>query len=433
VKGTQITNTLEFLRRSQFWDDTKIYEYQLTKLRNLVEYASLNVPYYKHLFGKIKLSVNDIKCLDDIHKIPILTKEMVRKNNMDLLSKNVDMRYIKKGKTGGTTGSPVIVYKDLSNRSYTWASYYRWYDWMEVEYGDRAATFWGAPTVLTRSKYINYKEKLKYSIQNAIIINSFEMGPKDLLKVYRKLIKFRPVILKGYLSALMKLAIFIDSNSLAPVTPTVVSTTTETILPHQRKYLEKIFKAPIFDQYGCGELSAISYECSKHNGLHINQEHIICEILDSDNQPIIGTTGRVIGTDLDNYVMPFIRYDNGDMAAKSDIKCSCGVNQPLMNSIEGRTSDTITLDNGSSVHGVFLTDIFYELDIFANHIQRFQAVQRYPGQLQLFLETSITLDLEIIKKLKNKLLLFFSDVVIDQIEEIPCEENGKFRYIKIIQ
>ena len=74
--------------------------------------------------------------------------------------------------------------------------------------------------------------------------------------------------------------------------------------------------------------------------------------------------------------MPFIRYENGDIATTTNKKCICGVNQPLMNSIEGRTTDTITLKNGSTVHGVFLTSVFYELDLFAKEIQRFQAIQQ---------------------------------------------------------
>lgn len=123
VKGTNIINELSFLRKSQYWDEDRIYEYQLKKLRGLISYSKKNVPYYDDLFKKIKITKNDIKTLNDINKIPILTKEIMRKNGNKLLSRNYKKYKLKKGKTGGTTGVPVLVYKDTANRSFTWAPY----------------------------------------------------------------------------------------------------------------------------------------------------------------------------------------------------------------------------------------------------------------------------------------------------------------------
>lgn len=429
VKKTNILTTLKFLRESQYWEETKLYEYRFEKLKKLIEFAYRNVPYYKTLFNSIKLKPSDIKSLEDANKIPILTKDIVRREKMNLVAKNFNMKYVKKGKTGGTTGTPIIVYKDTSNRSFTWASYCRWYEWMGLEYGDKTATFWGARTVLSKSLMGRSINLTSNFLQNKLEINSFNMSESELPKFYRRLVRFKPVVLKGYLSALLNLADYIEKNSLERLQPKVLSSTTETLLPHNRMYLEKVFKAPIFDQYGCGELSAISYECSQHNGLHINQEHMICEILDDRNLPIYNKTGHIIATDLDNYVMPFIRYENGDLATFSEIKCSCGVNQPLMNSIDGRTIDTIILKNGSKVHGVFFTDILYELGIPTDKIQRFQVYQKTPGEIVFRIEVQNSIDMLVRNKLLGSLNHFFSDVKLIAENKIENDKNGKFRYI----
>lgn len=430
IRRTSIIKTLDFLRESQYWDENRLEVYRLNKLKELIEFSSRNVPYYDSLFNKIKLRSSDIKSVTDVGKIPILTKEIARKENTNLVARYFKTENIKKGKTGGTTGTPLFLLKDTRNRSITWASYYRWYEWMGVEYGDRTATLWGTGSVLSQSMRTKVVKSITSLLHNHLEINAFQMSGTDMPYIYKNLKKFRPVILKGYLSALLRLADFIETNKLDGLNPSLLSTTSESLLPNHRSYLKKVFNAEVFDQYGCGELSAIAYECSEHSGLHINQEHIILEVLDQDGNPVTGKTGRVVGTDLDNYVMPFIRYENGDGATISDRKCVCGINQPLMTSIEGRTADTLILRNGSSVHGVFLTDIFYELGIFANKIERFQAIQSNPGEILLLLESKTGLDKILLSNLEKELESYFSKIEIKNVNEIPNEKTGKFQYIK---
>jgi len=428
-KGTNILDTLQFLRVSQYWSEDKIRDYQSLKLRKLVEHAYRNVPYYEDVFNKIKLKPSDIKSIDDLYKIPLLTKEIFRNKNMSLVARGVNMKNVKKGKTGGTTGVPVIVYKDTFNRSFTWASYYRWYEWMGINYYDKSATFWGARTVTKKSTRKMIVDSLTCFVQNDLRINTFTLSEKNKWDIYKKLLGFKPLILKGYLSALLDIAEFFDRNHLPGINPQVLSSTTETLLPHHREYLTRIFKAPIYDQYGCGELSAISYECKAHNGLHVNQEHIICEILDDNNQPVIDISGKVVGTDLDNFIMPFIRYENGDISSISSKKCSCGINQPLMNSIDGRSVDTIILKTGQKVHGVFFTDILYELGILTDKIQKFQVFQDKPGDIDLKIQCKEKLDVNLKHKLLILLSGFFNKVNYSEHKLLQAESNGKFKYI----
>lgn len=428
-RNTDILEKLTFLKESQYWDYEKTKDYQSHKLRKLVEHAYKNVPYYKELFDGIKLKPSDIKSVDDIQKIPILTKEIVRDENEKLVAKDFDMRYVKKGKTGGTTGAPIKVYKDTNNRSFTWASYYRWYEWMGLKFYSSSVTFWGASTVLNKSYKQKAKEKFIELIQNSKKIDSFKLTENEMWRIYKTVSEFNPSIIKGYLSSLLDFGSFLKRNNLYDISPEAISTTTETLSKHNRKFLNHIFNAPIYDQYGCGELSAISYECKAHNGLHINTEHSLIEILDNNDLSVIDKKGRVVGTDLDNYVMPFIRYENGDISSVSSKECSCGVKQPLMNAIDGRTIDTVILKSGQKVHGVFFTNILYELGILTDEVQKFQIIQNVPGEVQLKLESQKTLSEEKRKKLKDAINSYVDITKYSEVQHLEAEKNGKFKYI----
>lgn len=430
-KKTRILPTLKFLQESQYWNEEKMLNYRLLKLQQLVKHAYNNVPYYTELFNVYGISPDDIKTLDDIKRIPILTKELARINQKKLVANNVDFKYVKKGKTGGTTGVPLIVYSDANNRSFTWASYYRWYNWIGIEKEDKVLTLWGAKTVLKSSLQSKIIGNAINWIQNNKTINTFNINDETLPDIYTQIIKYNPILIKGYLSAIILLAEYMKRNNLPPnKNLRALSSTTETLLPIYRNLIEDVFSVPIYDQYGCGEVSAISYECSKQEGLHINEEHVYIECLDADNSEIFNKKGRLIVTSLDDYVMPFIRYENGDMASLSTKKCSCGLNAPLMSSIDGRTTDTITLKNGSKVHGVFFTDILAEIGITTDLISRFQIVQYNSGAIDFKLETKINISKNLLNKLESETLRFVNSVNIVLVDYIPNEHNGKFKYIK---
>ena len=421
VTGTSIVDTFRFLMESQYWDSERMEEYRLAKLKNIVAHAYRSVPFYREEFDRVKLRPGDIASMDDLQKIPVVTREMLRSRNLDFVSAGSSMRGIRIGKTGGTTGAPVLVYKDQSDRTFTWASYYRWYKWMGLDMGSSSLTLWGARDVTRTRPADVLKTTFTNLIQNAIVINSFRLNKENMSRVVNKINSARPAIIKGYLSSLLFLAEYMEENNLElTYTPVALSSTTETLLPHHRIFLEKVFRAPMYDQYGCGEVSAIAYECPHHNGLHITQEHVITEIVDENGIPV-SHSGNVIVTNLDNYIMPFIRYLNGDVATPSVKECSCGVNQPLLVSVDGRSGDTITLKDGAKVHGVFFTDILYEKGILSDRIQRFQVYQIVSGEIEFRIESHVAADEALDTMIYNALKKYFNRV--DIVRKARCRRG----------
>ncbi len=429
-KGTGILRTMRVLHGSQFWNDEKMKAYRLRKLQELVQYSYQHVPYYSELFNLNGIVPEDIQSLEDIQKIPILTKELARNNQKKLIAEVDNLKKIKKGKTGGTTGVPLIVLSDRKNRSFTWASYYRWYNWIGISKEDRVLTFWGSRTVLNTSLQNRIIGKVIDFVLNKETINAFQISTKKLPAIYSKIIKYDPVLIKGYLSAIILLAKYMQKENLhVNKSLKAISTTSETLMPNYRKLLEEVFGVPVFDQYGCGEVSAISYECKEHHGLHINEEHVYVEVIDENDKQQFNKPGRLVVTSLDNYIMPFIRYEIGDIATLYTGKCNCGVNSQLMGSIIGRSIDTIKIRDGSLVHGVFFTDILYEVGITTDLISRFQVTQYDDESIDFKIESQSIISENILQRLSTELGKFIDKVRVILVDHIPNEENGKYKYI----
>ena len=431
VKGTNILKTYEFLLETQKWDISKLKAYQLDKLIRIIDHSYNNIPYYRDLFNSINLKPNDIKSFDDMHKIPILTKQIARENYQKLLWPNRNKLKLKTGKTGGTTGVPLNIIKDTQTRSFTWGSYYRWYNWIGIEIGDPVLTLWGSPTVLNQPTKQIIKSKIGQLISNNLKVNSFKMNQSNLHSILNEINDFKPKLIKGYLSALLQFADFIEEGGgIIQFQPTAISSTTETLLKPYKEYLERVFNAKMYDQYGCGECGGIAYECGSQQGLHITMEHVYIEILNPDNTNAQFNKGKLILTDLDNYAMPFIRYQNGDIARVSEKKCKCGIEHTLLDSIEGRSADTIILKDGSQVHGVFFTDILYELkSTEGKKMIRFQVYQNESGKIDFRIESEQPLNNDFLTELHFATLRFFNEVKISVVGKLNNEANGKFRYI----
>lgn len=432
VNGTSILATMKELNESQFWPLEKQEVYQFDKFIRLLSHSVEQVPYYRDLFRQEKLDIRDIKGPADIHKIPILTKEMAREHNSRLVARDVKKMKVIRGVTGGTTGPPLKILRDSPDRSFTWAAFYRWYQWMGLSYGDRLLQLWGTPMVLHVPLSFKVRSAVKNFYYNRHLVNSFQLNENTIPGVLDKIEKYRPVFIRGYLSALIQLSQYIREHGIKlSYAPRAMSSTTETLFPAYKQLIENAFDSKLYDQYGCGECNSIAFDAGDKNGLYIATEHALLEVLDGEGLPAGLKPGRFVVTNLDNYAMPFIRYENGDSGRFSVYDDSSSVKLPALKEVLGRTADTITLKDGSRVHGVFFTDILNELfDVHPDTIHRFQVYQAEPGKIEFRIEKTTPPGKEYVEALDQALRKFFNEVKIVTMPSLPSDETGKFRYIR---
>ena len=131
---------------------------------------------------------------------------------------------------------------------------------------------------------------------------------------------------------------------------------------HDRETIFDYFKVPVANGYGSREAGFIAHECPE-GGMHITAENVIVEIVDARSQPVsTGESGEIVVTHLDAYAMPFIRYRTGDIGRLKPGRCACGRGLPLIDVVEGRTTDFLYLPDGTVKHALSIIYPLREMD-----------------------------------------------------------------------
>jgi len=138
-----------------------------------------------------------------------------------------------------------------------------------------------------------------------------------------------------------------------------IFTSSENLYEGHRKEIEESFKAPVFELYGQAERVVVASECPSHKGMHINPEYGVLEFIDHNGEVSRQGRGEVVGTGLNNYAMPLIRYRTGDTARLAQGACPCGRKMPLLQTVEGRISDHIMTPDGRVIPGSGIMGAFH--------------------------------------------------------------------------
>lgn len=359
---------------TQWWPIDRLIEYQETQLHKLVKFAYEQVPYYYNIFSKIGLKPDDIRRIKDLQKIPILTKEIIRKHWQEFFPHNIkDFKYIN-GSTGGATGEPLRYRISKDDYSMGVALLLRGWGYGGYRIGDSVAIVAGS-SLIPNKKY-DTRNFLISIFRNIRFYSSYGISDNRLIKYLESLNKFKPLFLRGYASSIYLLASFIRENDFTlSFRPKAIFTTSEKLLDKQRKTIEEVFGTKVFDGYGLNDGGVSAFECEKHNGMHIDFERSIMEVVNEYGEPVIGQPGKILATSLHNYAFPFIRYDTGDIGLLEESKCLCGRQMSLLKEISGRTTDILEV-KGRKIGSPVLTVLMGKFDI-----EQYQIIQDIDDKL----------------------------------------------------
>jgi phenylacetate-CoA ligase len=349
----RVLEILEDLEHVQWLSSDEIEELCWGRLESLLKSAVTHVPYYHDLFGEAGLEVDGIQNPADFRKIPLLSKEKIRKAGRRLITRD-PLRKGYSSSTGGSTGEPLYFYLDSSVGPLRRANGFRAYRWSGVDIGDRRAHLWGYHLDMsTRERMV---EGIKNYFNNIIFLSTFDMSQESMNGYVAKLRRFKPELVVGYPSALTVFSEFCRSGRRRIPQPKAVVTSGERLYAHQREIIEEAFASPVFDRYGSREFANVANECEEHHGLHVFSDLFYTEVIHESGRPAqSGEVGELVVTDLFNLYMPFIRYRTGDLAVPTEDKCPCGRGLPILDRIEGRTFDAVVTPGGKTVGGFFWT------------------------------------------------------------------------------
>ena len=423
LQGRELFKYFDEYYAKQYLPMDKLKEMQTERLKEMLLYSYNNVPYYTLVFRRAEV-VDDGKVnMDNFSKIPILTKDILRNHFDDLKCRDLDKREWHLNTSGGSTGEPV---KMIQNRV-TWDTGMarKWFfsTFAGKFPGDREIKLWGSERDILKGS-IGLKAKLKNLAFNRLLLNSFKMSEKDMRQYVEIINKNKPTLIEAYVQSVYELAKFIKNNKLSVYSPKSILTSAGTLYPEQQKLIEEVFKTKVYNRYGSREIGDMACSCEKDEGLHLDIFISYLEILNEKLEPCKpGEIGKVYVTTLNNYSMPLIRYDIGDMAvpAKNE-QCSCGRGLPLIEKVVGRQMDVFRTKDGKIIPAEFFIH-FIGVVYNKGFISKFQVVQK-------------DYDLIIIKLVLKDEMKFnlYKKRIIDSIKDVMGQNcNVEFEFVNDIE
>lgn len=391
--GRSISKCLKFLRESQYWSREQIDDFQNQKLRELIHHSYKHVPFYHELFKDLRITPSDIQTKADLPKLPVITKDDLKKNKAKHIASNIEKSAIISASSSGSTGEPFQYFKTRQSESFLKAAAIRGWEWMDYRLGD-------AYVKVSMNPRASSIKKIQDFLNNSLYLSSTKLEPVEFHKIVKAINKYNPKFIRCYPVPLSLLARQFElEQSLYKGTNLIaINTTGSTLHERERDEIERIFGVKVFDSYSC-EGGAIFFECPDHNRYHPCEEYAIQEYLEDSftfsnpERPL-----RHITTDLHNYASPFIRYDTGDyIVIDKEESCSCGRHFKNITKIFGRDSDVLKTPSGKYL-------------IVENFVAYFEWIKEV-DQIQVLQKES---DLIVIKLVVNK---DFNNSILNNIQD----------------
>ena len=370
-RNNKINKNTAFLLKSQHWTLEELEAYQFKRLSALLTIAYDNSEYYREALIKSNITPSDIQNLTDIDKLPVLTKPTLLANNSRI---QLEVKGEKSfhSETSGSTGEPLVFYRNQDWDAWHNASVFRGYKSHNINPWDRNGYLWG----------------YNYSFKKAIVTKFFDFlqnrfrlfsySDVEIEKFCKKLSKAK--YLNGYSSMIYELAKLVEQRPALKdkINLSLIKGTSEKIFDSYQTASINAFGKKIISEYGAAEAGIIAFECPEGH-MHVNMETVIVEEVNS----------KIVVTNLISNSFPIIRYELGDyIVLDKDTRCKCGRNSHIIKEVTGRV--------GKSIYGkkeiypsLTLYYIFKNLATNHNLTLNYQVVQKTKGEINIRLENEI--------------------------------------------
>lgn len=324
---------------------TELEALQLEQLKALVDYCDRNVAFYHKRLSEAGVTAEKIKTLSDIQYIPYTTKTDLRDTYPFGMFSVPMKKLVRLHASSGTTGNPTVVgytREDLDN----WA-----------EQVARLVTAAGATDESVVQICFGYGMftgalGLHYGLERigATVVPTSSGNTEKQLKFMRDFGTDTIVATPSYCLYLAE-----SVREMAGEFPLdryklrLGLLGSEGCTPEMREQIEQRWGGGFFatDNYGMSELNGpgMSGECRERCGLHINEDHFLCEIIDSKTGEVLepGSTGELVVTNLTKRGLPMLRYRTKDITKIDYEPCACGRTTARMHKIIGRSDDMLKI------------------------------------------------------------------------------------------
>ncbi len=393
---------LHQFQESQWWSRDELRKAQTNQLRLLLQYYRINSKFfYDHYGDAVNGSYAKFE-LGDLSNLPTLTRSDMRLAGENLFNLTIPDGHseLRSSSSSGSSGPPVTIYKTDVNQIFHEALNLRNHIWHQRQFSETFATIrrfpegqYMPPDGATEATWLDCIHTGKFLGLNS----AFCAIDEQLEWLFQK----KPAYLFSYPSLLFELAQRCISQGLKPTFLMGLMTFGEVLSTSQRQHIKTGLGLTVKDTYSASEVSKIGIQCPEYEeNYHLMSESLFVEILDNHHKPCKpGEAGRVVVTDLHNFITPLIRYELGDIARVGE-PCPCGRGLPVITEIVGRTLSALKLPNGDSL----IPDI--ERQDFASiaPIEQIQVIQRSYTLMEVKIVCPVQLNKGVMEALSRAVL-----------------------------
>jgi phenylacetate-CoA ligase len=430
LTGRRPWGELHRLRELQWRPAAELEARALEKLRALLAH----VPYYRDLLRRAAVDPAEICSIADLSRIPISRKADLRPDPTGrVLADNLPARRRAPGSTAGSTAMPFRFFTDRATAEVWLGSYMLFREWANAPFGGTMHWIPGPAHASAVGTSIARMRAVATSLalgERTIRLSDFEPDVAELRDRIRRSVGAGGYAIWGFPSYIARIAReLIESGAELPAPPRVVFTYAETLSLLNRRAIEAAFRCRTANHYSAWEVLHMAQTCPDHPDLlHVNSERAIVRVVRDDGSAVSpGEVGRVVVTDLANYVMPFINYEIGDWAI-AGASCPCGRGFPTLASLEGRLGEVLRTPAGRTVLPIALCR-FLNIRARAHpYIWEYQAVQTVPEHVAFRVVPTSRLTPDRVDWLQGELEAFLGpgvSVTVEQVDRIPVEASGK--------
>jgi phenylacetate-CoA ligase len=418
---------LREFERTQFLTAEEVRQLQWQRLRTLLAHAYDQCPFYRRRFDGAGLRPGDLRGLEDLRSLPLLEKRDIQEQGDDMVARDWPRDDLIPNQTGGSTGAPVAFFLSTARKCSRAAATLRHNRWAGWQVGDRAAVIWGAPRDRPAD---NWRARLRGALlREPLWLDTANITEASLAEFQSALARWKPRIIQAYARSAVLFAKYLQAHGLTPYRPHAIVTSAEVLEADERRLLEDVFGCPVFNRYGCREVSVIASECPAHRGLHVMAEGLYVEIETPRGPAAPGEMGTILVTDLLNHAMPLIRYRIGDLGAWAGGACPCGRGLPRLERVAGRVTDFLVGCDGRLVSGVYLATYVVAQRPSLGQVQ---ILQHKAGSVTYRIKPGRDFhperDLDYLRTTTRRYLGAEAAIENEVVQELPTEPSGKFLF-----
>ena len=377
-------NRVNFLEKSNKFSPDEIRNYQNKCLRRLIKLAYKKSSYYRELMDAEGITPLDINVIEDLKMFPISTKNDLKKAGKNILTTN-DMNKLTPRFTGGSSGNPLCVYANNSFYGKDKANTYFYVKSFDHDiFNSKSVRIYGESIKDDKGNEILFSLG---SNKNRLELNVYLISPKNIEEILNEFKTHKPVYMHGRMSAITHLAKLIaNCNShLKDFKLKTIFVDGETVLPIDRKIIEKTFGAKLINIYGHTEGSLFAFQSSSKNVLDVQGITGIVETPDKiQKNKFLDPRKEVIVTGLNNFAMPFIRYKTDDEVSLNLNSINDSHNYISFKELVGRKIDYLYTKENNQIP---LSSLLYNYDdIYWGNIKYWKAKQLELGKVEVTIE-----------------------------------------------